>query len=477
MTDEEMPRRAVTSGAAATVGVRRTAIFEAVRADRDGPMTGLLLARADAGAAEERVSAIELLCSLAEFGQTWPIVGERAAAYVVDPEPGVRVAAADLFVATHDAETVSARLPDLADPDVRVAGVTALLGRAGAFEDVLTQLLEDGDPAVRVVAALGLLGVEGVPWAWLQALNEAISADLPAAVRRVGPGARSWGSTWAWRLARNDHEDECHRIVRLLLAAEDPNVRWVGLDMAAAAIRLWRTGPVELLPALAEVAAGSDPALRAETLRVLRLSVNLWRAAVDLWAAQADDLGDVWSDEPGAPAPVEAVLPELDAVFAARRPPDGRADVDAWLAEQPVDVVESRRRVGRALIGLMACGGLTERQGRQAMALFEPESVLKYELAGVVWRHRGVADAGIADRLVAELSAVAGDQYVGAHALPVLADMGRHAAGALPRLTALIEDRRRLPVNESTEWAEIRFDETRRAQLVVVRDRIAADIP
>ncbi|MFF7248823.1 hypothetical protein ACFZBU_33510 [Embleya sp. NPDC008237] len=120
---------------------------------------------------------------------------------------------------------------------------------------------------------------------------------------------------------------------------------------------------------------------------------------------------------------------------------------------------------------------MTERQGRQAMALFEPESVLKYELAGVVWRHRGVADTGIADRLVAELSAVAGDQYVGAHALPVLADMGRHAAGALPRLTALIEDRCRLPVNESTEWAEIRFDETRRAQLVVVRDRIAADIP
>ncbi|MFF7248824.1 hypothetical protein ACFZBU_33515 [Embleya sp. NPDC008237] len=68
MTDEEMSKRAVTSGAAATVGVRRTAIFEAVRADRNGPVTGLLLALADAGAAEARVSAIELLCSPAEFG-------------------------------------------------------------------------------------------------------------------------------------------------------------------------------------------------------------------------------------------------------------------------------------------------------------------------------------------------------------------------------------------------------------------------
>ncbi|MYS79096.1 hypothetical protein [Embleya scabrispora] len=477
MTDQETIRRAVTSGAAVAAGPERTAIFTAVRADRDGPVTRLLLALADAGTVETRVSAIELLHSLAEFGRTWPVVAERAAVYVVDAEPGVRVAAVALFVATQDAETVSSRLPDLADPDVRVAGVTALLGRAGAFEDVLTGLLEDGDPAVRVLAALGLLGTEGVPWAWVQALDEAIAADLPTAVRRVGLGARSWGSAWAWRLGRNDHEEECHRVVRLLLAAEDAGVRWVGLDMASAAIRLWRTAPVELLPALTEVAAGGDPALRAETLRVARLSGDLWRAAVELWAADADDVGRALSDEPGAPAPIEAHVPELHAVFAARRPPGGRSDVEPWLAEQPIDVVESRRRVGRALIGLMACGGLTERQGRQAMALFESESVLKYELAGVVWRLRGAVDADIAERLVAELSAVAGDQYVGAHALPVLADMGRHAVGALPRLTALIEDRRRLPVDDGSAEAEIRFDETRRAQLVVVRDRIIADIP
>ncbi|MET7302050.1 hypothetical protein [Embleya sp. NPDC005575] len=477
MTDQETIGRAVTSGAAATAGPERTAIFAAVRADRDGPVTGLLLALADAGTVEARVGAIELLGSLAEFGQTWPVVADRTSAYLVDPEPGVRVAAAALFVATHDVETVSARLPGLADPDVRVAGLTALIGRAGAFEDVLTRLLEDGDPAVRVLAALGLLGTEGVPWAWVQALDEAISADLPAAVRRVGLGSRSWGSTWAWRLVRDDHEDECHRIVRQLLAVDDPGVRWVGLDMASAAIRLWRTAPVELLPALAEVAVGADPALRAQTLRVLRLSGDLWQAAGDLWAADAGDVGRALSGEPGASAPVEVDVPELHAVFAARRPAGGRAAVEPWLAEQPIDVTRHRRRVGRALVGLMACGGLTERQGRQAMALFEHESVLKYELAGVVWRQWGVVDAGIADRLVAELSAVAGDQYVGAHVLPVLADMGRHAVGALPRLTALIEDRRRLPVADSSAEAEIRFDETRRAQLVVVRDRIIADIP
>ncbi|MEU0938850.1 hypothetical protein [Embleya sp. NPDC005971] len=474
MTNQGEIARAVVSGAAATPGPERTAIFEAVRADRDGPVTRLLLELTDAEALRTRVAAIELLCELAEFGQTWPVVGEHAEAYLVDREPSVRVAAATLFVATRDAETVSARLPDLADPDVRLAAVTALHARAGTFDETFTRLLEDGDPAVRVVAALGMLPVEGLPWAWLQALNEAISADLPAAVRRGGPGARNWGSAWAWRLARHDHEDECQEIVRRLLADEDPHVRRVGLDMASAAIRLWRTAPVELLPALAEVAAGTDPELRAETLRVLRLSDELWRAAVDLWAAEGG--GPVPTGEPAAPAPIEAV-PDLDAVFAARRPPGGRTEVDAWLAEQPIEAVTHRRRVGRALVGLMACGGLTERQGRQAMALFEHETVLKYELAGVVWRHRGALDAGIGDRLVAELSAVAGDRYVGEHALPVLADMGRRAVGALPRLTALIEDRRRLPVNDSTAEAEIRFDETRRAQLVVVRDRIVADIP
>jgi hypothetical protein len=247
--------------------------------------------------------------------------------------------------------------------------------------------------------------------------------------------------------------------------------------MAAAAVRLWRTGPVEILPALAQVAAGAGPALREETLQVLRLSGDLWRAAAEGWASSTGEAGRLLLRELGEPPRVEAAVPELHAVFAARRVSGGRADVDAWLAEQPIEVVDSRRRAGRALIGLMACGGLTERQGRQAMSLFARGSVLKYELAGVVWRVHGVADAGIADRLVGELAAVAGDQYVGAHALPVLADMGRHAAGALPRLTALIDARRRLPVNEPDMETEIRFDETRRAQLIVVRDRIATDIP
>ncbi|MGW1997548.1 hypothetical protein [Embleya sp. NPDC001921] len=468
---------AVGSGAAAVAGPERTAIFEAVCADRDGPVTRVLLGLADAGAVETRLRAIELLCSLCEFGRPWPVVAERAAAYVVDPEPAVRVAAASLFVATGEVEEVSAWLPGSADPAVRMAGANALLGSGDTFAALLTRLSEDGDPTVRVPAALGLSGAEGVSGARSRALNDAILADLPAAVDRIGLDARSWGATWAWRLARNDHEDECHRVAGKLLAAQQEGVRWVGVDMAAAAVRLWRTGPVEILPALAELAAGAGPALREETLRVLRLSSDLWRAAAARWAAGTREVDRLLSRELGEPRRVEPAVPELHAVFAARRPSGGRADLDAWLAEQPIEVVDSRRRVGRALIGLMACGGLTERQGRQAMSLFERESVLKYELAGVVWRARGVVDAGIADRLVGELAAVAGDQYVGAHALPVLADMGRCATGALPRLTALIDARRRLPVNAPDAEAEIRFDETRRAQLIVVRDRIAADIP
>ncbi|GCE01917.1 hypothetical protein [Embleya hyalina] len=482
MIDEHACVRAVASGAAARFGPERAAIFDAVRADRDGSTARLLLGLADTGPVDARLRAIELLRDLVLFGQTWPAVAERAWSWLTDAEPAVRVAAARLFVATAEVGTVAAWLPEAADPDVRVAGTIALLGRGREFDDSAMILTEDADPAVRVTAALVLLGDRDLPWAWRRALCAAILADLGDAVRRLrrdgGPMDVRVGSVWAWRLLGD--AEECHRIVRSLSAAEERDGRWVGVDMAATAIRLWRTGPTELLPALAGVAeeadAAADDALRTESLRVLRLSRDMWRAAAGHWVGRSDGVERRLADELGSPG---ALLPlsDLAAVFAARRLPDGRAEADAWLAEQPVEPDSSERRVARTLMGLVAHGGLTERQARQAMCLFEREGPRKYEVAGVLWRHLGPTDAEFTARLVIEMSAVAGDQYVGELALRVLADMGGHAAGALPRLTALIDDHARLPAHVGDDEAEIAFDETRRAQLVGVRDRIATAIP
>ncbi|MFE3204556.1 hypothetical protein [Embleya sp. NPDC059237] len=481
MIDEHACVRAVASGAAASFGPERAAIFDAVRADRDGPMSLLLLGLADAGVVDTRLCTIELLRDLAEFGVVWPSVAERAWSWLTDAEPAVQVAAARLFVATAEVEAVAAWLPGAADPDVRVAGTIALLGRGREFDDSAMVLAEDADPAVRVTAALVLLGDRDLPWAWRQAWCQAILADLGDAVRRLrrdgGPMDVRVGSVWAWRLLGD--EEECHEIARSLLAAEERDVRWVGVDMAAAAIRLWRTGPTELLPALARVAEeadDADDALRAESLRVLRLSRDMWGAAAGYWAGRGDGVARRLADELGEPGGVLA-LPDLEAVFAARRLPDNRADADAWPAGRPVEPDSSERRVARTLMGLVAHGGLTERQVRQAMCLFEREGPRKYEVAGVLWRHLGPAEPEFTKRLVAEMSAVAGDQYVGELALQVLADMGGHAAGALPRLSALIEDHARLSAHVGDDEAEIAFDETRRAQLVGVRDRIATAIP
>ncbi|OPC80089.1 hypothetical protein B4N89_03210 [Embleya scabrispora] len=481
MIDEHVCVRAVASGIAASSGPERTAIFDAVRAERDGPTVRLLWRLAEAGPADNRLRAIELLRDSAPFGETWPSVAAYARSWLTDAESGVRVAAARLFVATAEVETVAAWLPEAADPDVRVAGTIALLGRGREFDDAAMVLTEDADPAVRVTAALVLLGDGDLPWAWRRAMCEAIRADLGHAVRRLrrdgGPMDVRVGSEWAWRLLGD--EEECHEIARSLLTAEDRDVRWVGVDMAAAAIRLWRTGPTELLPALAGVAEeadAADDALRAESLRVLRLSRDVWRAAAGRWARRDDAAARRLSAELGEPRGL-LPPPDLEAVFAAQRLPDGRAEADGWLAEQPVEPGSSERRVARTLMGLVAHGGLTERQVRQAMCLFERERVRKYEVAGVLWRHLGPGDAEFTARLVAEMSAVAGDQYVGELALQVLADMGGHAAGALPCLSALIDDHARLTAHVGSAEAEIAFDETRRAQLVGVRDRIATAIP
>ncbi|WP_439677541.1 hypothetical protein [Embleya sp. MST-111070] len=481
MIDEQACVRAVTSGAAASFGPERAAIFDAVGADPDGPTARLLLGLADAGPVGTRLLAVELLLEVVEFAVAWPPVAERAWSWLTDAEPAVRVAAARLFVATAEVEAVAAWLPEAADPDVRVAGTIALLGRGREFDDSAMVLTEDADPAVRVTAALILLGDGDLPWAWRQALCQAILADLGDAVRRLrrdgGPMDVRVGSVWAWRLLGD--EEACHEIARSLLAAEDRDVRWIGLDMAAEAIRLWRTGPTELLPALvgvAEEADDADSALRAESLRVLRLSRDMWGAAAGHWAGRTDGVGRRLSDELGSPGGL-LPLPDLEVVFAARRLPEGRADADAWLAAQPVEADASGRRKAHTLMGLVAHGGPTERQGRQAMFLFERESKRKYEVAGVLWRHLGPDDAEFTARLVAEMSAVAGDRFVGELALQVLADMGAHAIGALPRLTALIDDHARLPAYEGSAEAEIAFDETRRAQLVGVRDRIATAIP
>lgn len=68
-----------------------------------------------------------------------------------------------------------------------------------------------------------------------------------------------------------------------------------------------------------------------------------------------------------------------------------------------------------------------------------------------------------------------GDYGIGEYYAQGLARMGRRAAPALPSLTAVIDRRTRIPVNDSSRDGEMMLDETMLAAAVEARRAILAD--
>lgn len=68
-----------------------------------------------------------------------------------------------------------------------------------------------------------------------------------------------------------------------------------------------------------------------------------------------------------------------------------------------------------------------------------------------------------------------GEYTVGEYYLEGLARMGRHALPALPAVTALIDRRTRIPVNDSTQDAEMMLDERLLAAALDARRAIDGD--
>ncbi|MEK8142783.1 hypothetical protein NKH18_12885 [Streptomyces sp. M10(2022)] len=67
-----------------------------------------------------------------------------------------------------------------------------------------------------------------------------------------------------------------------------------------------------------------------------------------------------------------------------------------------------------------------------------------------------------------------GEYDIGEYYAQGLAQMGRQALPALPALTALIDRRTRLPVNDSTRDAEMMLDESLLAAAIAARRAISA---
>jgi hypothetical protein len=244
-------------------------------------------------------------------------------------------------------------------------------------------------------------------------------------------------------------------VIERLLAG--PRTRDRGAALAREACHLWRAAPVRLVPALVRRQCASPSEALAAALTTASISAEATRVHAALLAT----VPFTPCSRP-VPHPAGPGRPSYDGVTAAGR-----------LAALPVGV----RRLDHAveLFGaLLDAGPLTFRQAAQLYNLtFRRPGRTQADCAHLWLRHAGPQAA---PRLLAELTPHLGCYVFGRHHLRGLAAMGRSARPALPAVTALIDRRTRLPVNDSTRDAEIRIDEDLLAEARAAR-RAILDVP
>ncbi|MDX3452120.1 hypothetical protein PV396_09230 [Streptomyces sp. ME02-8801-2C] len=107
---------------------------------------------------------------------------------------------------------------------------------------------------------------------------------------------------------------------------------------------------------------------------------------------------------------------------------------------------------------LLDAGPLSFRQAAQLYNLtFRHPGRSQAECAPLWLRHAGPSAVS---RVLALMTPHLADYGFGEYYLAGLARMGAHARPALPAVTALIDRRTRIPVNDSTRDAEMRLDES-----------------
>lgn len=433
---------AVSAGDATTPAhSSRIAILDAMRADRTGPVPVRLLQLSRADDAFVRREVMDLLSSAREGGP-WPEAAEAALARLTDPDEEVRRRAAWLVVSAGSRELAFKALGELTDPVAR----TALAGWLG---DSVAQLRDDPLASVRFLAHLETL--RGAPAEHWPTFDRALLADAQEAARHLDGVGRRWG----WVLYGLRREHHVYALVARLLG--DPATRDIGAGLAREACHDWRAAAVELVPLLVRhCGRGISPAM-AKTLTTASISEAAMQAHGALMATVP------YTPYPKARRrrPTGSPPPSYDVTTAA-----------AILQARPVDT----GRLSRApeIFGaLLDAGPLTFRQAAQLYNLTFRWPGRMQALCAPLWlRHAGPSAL---PRLLALMTPHLGEYWNGEYYLEGLARMGRHAMPALPSLTALIDRRTRIPVNDSTRDGETMLDETLLAAAIDVRRAILAD--
>lgn len=431
---------AVSAGHATTPAhPARVAVLDAIRADRAGPVAVRLLQLSRSTDVFVRREVMDLL-SPAGGRRPWPEAAEAALARLTDPDEEVRRRAAYLVVHAGSLEVALRALGELTDPVVRTALAEWLRGSVAHLHD-------DPLASVRFLARLETLRVAS-PEQW-PPLDRALLADAREAARHLDGIGWRWGGV-LYGLRREQH---VYALVARLVS--DPATLDIGAGLAREACHDWRAAPVVLLPLLVRhCGEGISPAM-AKALTTASVS----EAALRTHGALIADLP--FTPYPKARRPSGGPPPSYDSTTAA-----------AVLQARPVDT--GRLRHAPEIFGaLLDAGPLTFRQAAQLYNLtFKRPGPTQAACAPLWLRHAGPTAL---PRLLTLMTPHLGDYTMGEFYAEGLARMGRRAMPALPSLTALIDRRTRIPVNDSTRDDEAMLDERLLAAAIEARRAILAD--
>ncbi|WP_411132894.1 hypothetical protein [Streptomyces sp. C10] len=201
---------AVLDGSVLTPGTPlRTAVFDAVRADREGPVTHELIGLTGHHRPAVRRTALTLLTELAFNGPpSWQGPIEAAAARLHDPDPDARRAAVRLLVRAGGTDLARTALDTHTDPATRIALADALLFHLPHTPCPPGPLRTDPLPDIRLAACIAAL--RAAPEEEWAALDAQAVAEPAALSDRDADRARTLGSRWGDALSRQGRERHCY---------------------------------------------------------------------------------------------------------------------------------------------------------------------------------------------------------------------------------------------------------------------------
>ncbi|MEE4423009.1 HEAT repeat domain-containing protein [Streptomyces bugieae] len=456
---------AVLDGSVLSPGTpARTAVFEAVGADPDGPVTRELLALARHVSPAVRRTVLTLLGELTHGRTPWPAPVEAAGARLHDPDPDVRRAAARLLVRTGAADRARTALGELTDPVTRIALADALLGTPGTSCPP-GPLRTDPLPEIRLLGCLEELAT--APREQWPELDAQTLAEVTALTAHDADRGYSVGSRWGRALYRQEREADCYATAPRLLAGDAGAYgRRVGVQLAHRAFQEWRAAPDTLAPHLVRLLPTAPPDLRTLVVHALCASRTATRRSADALAALLPDPTTAPAADPAGPGagPFDAVAWEVTYALATTGDPRAAPYVHALLTAgaRPPGMLAALRgllRAGAADTGQLAAYARTllrsDTGDARSLALGVLDALDPAAAAPCV------PDLLTALRNACETAEARGAALATWPELSLVGTLGRigpPAAAAVPLLTTLTRDSRRRPGHGALALARITGD-------------------